>query len=346
MTDRYVYLASKKFEIQRNDFPYMKQSPEPIWFKVMPFQQVAWYFRDSGCYIIVSETYWNMLLYYITGPGKTKNFFKFTHQIIPSTNQMNVEVYTDSTKIKEFSSDLNNISLLCFLFLHNELNSSNNKVDVVMKNDNTNGTGMQTTLEWHGLYMNLMKSEVEKTNKHVFIDPYDESTVEKRGYISIYSDDICAEPNSVIIVENDNKLKKWKEHNINSHIISSKRRTGIKPSEINGQPIGCHFSKAGILYENGFFFDCVYITQQCFESVKSLPRSKRYVLCVDENTTVNQINTDPKKLRLFGISEDVISSVTRDETGILFYFLIASCLSPKLQKKQEKRKIVSSFRSV
>lgn len=300
----------------------------------MPFQQVAWYFKAAGGYIVVSETHWNLLLYYLTGPGGRKTYF----QLVPTVqgNELTIEALIDKSKLTGDDEENQNLALICFMFLQND-----SKIDLVVDCNKIQERGMQTTVCWKGMYLDLIKSQVY-FDHHRYIDPFDKDRdKDQRGCIAIYNDTFGTEPNSAFIMDSDQRLRKWKTHNPGVVTISSKKRTFTKPTNFNHKltPIGCHYLKSNFLQENGRLFDTVYIMQQCFDSTKNLPRSKRYVMCID-NMSQDTKTMDPRKFRLFGVSEDVVSSVMKDDTGILPNFLFASCLSsasppPAIEESQD-----------
>lgn len=345
----YIHLATRRFDInidyvRRNDL-----SDDKIWFRVMPFQQVAWYFQGINGYIIVSEIHWNLLLYSITGPCKDR---LSCVKLMPSQTEDNgliLEFFLDKNEIRENRSPgLREISLICFLFLQNDLGSlTTNKLDVTMGNGSTIHEGMQTTLYWKGLYLDLYNSTVS-VDGHKYIDPYDSGLEpSRRGVIVSYNDSLGTENNTVFIMESDTRLRKWKLSHPNAFIITSKKRSVTRcVKDFNMNPVGCHHMKSSQLQETGCFFDTVYITQQCFDQIKDLPRAKRYVMCLDDCSAIDKRQIDPHKLRIFGVSDSVISTIVKDDTGILFYFLVASILTDRKElKKEELSKLVSSFRS-
>lgn len=312
---------------------------EPIWFRAMPFQQVAWYFKVAKGYVVISEIHWNTLLYYMTGPSRWATQRALDMVVSAKGNRLTLELILMKDLLPSLSDfQRRDLSLVCCLFFQNDVARLSDKLDIVV--DKTYQGMMQTTVEWKGLHLDLKDSLL--CSSHRFIDPFEKH---KRGGITLFMPELCAEPNSVMIMESDTRLNRWKEAHPKANVISSKKRKSLRPEELEGAPLGCHYMKSGLLHETGRCFDVVYITQQCFDAIQHLPMAHAYVMCVDtQEFALDKKYIDPRTLRLFGVSDDAVTAVLKDGTGILFYLLIASCMSPVIPlEKEERGRILTSF---
>lgn len=316
------HLASKAFLINKDDVSPMNLQEKAVWFKIMPFQQVAWYFKGIDGYIIVSETQWNLLLYYITDRGPYSYL-----RVVPTRRdtELILEAIIDSNSIPKENNCRDDISLICFLFLQNE-----SKIDLVVECEKSSRK-MQTTIHWKGMYLDLMTSRVY-FDKHRYVDPY-QPEVESKGFVTIYNDHIGKERDCCFVMESDQRLRRWKDMDETLTIVSSKKRNFVPAGD---EPIGCHHMKVAFL-ENRVF-DTVYIMQHCFDTMKCIPRARRYVICIDSIKDMQSRYFDVNKLKLLGISDNVISSVRRDSTGILMNFLFASCFTSGCEKSIDIQK--------
>lgn len=323
-----LHLATRRFHVNRDETTRLANESD-IGFRIMPYQQVAWYFKSSGGYIVIPETHWNLLLnQYLSHNNKTQRYINLIHT--KNGPSLILEAFIDTDKVTD--TIRNDLALMCFMFFQND-----EKINLII--DCGKGQGMQTTVYWKGFYLDLLTSTVY-FDKHRYVDPYD-MDADSKGFITVYNDSMGGEPNSLLIVESDQRLKKWKQSHPNAITISSKKRTLCK-SESEHTPIVCHYMKTSFVNEISSHFDTVYIMQQCFESLRHLPSARRYVMCVDDVKTMSKDSKmlDPRKFGLFGISENIISSVLKDDTGVMINFLFASCVDP-VWKNEEKKHYIS-----
>ena len=184
---------------------------------------------------------------------------------------------------------------------------------------------MQTTLKWRGLFMDLYQKKVN-LDSHKYVNPYRENlTSDKRGYITQYSSTLSLESHSLVIFNSDDELKEWKCHHTSSTVVSSKKRVPVIP--VKDCPVGCHYTKINLLQcDSSTNYDAVYIPYMCLDNIKDLPRGKKYVLTLNKDQPFpDRKSFNFQKFQLFGVSDDIIFAVSNDQTGVLFYFLVASC---------------------